>query len=96
MKPATHSIAGNRAASGELRRLRPRDLEALRRLQDHGPLTIPQAYDCGHADGESSGHGMNRLVAASLAVYQGWDADENDSLWVITRRGARGLRAGRP
>lgn len=91
MRTASHSVEGSRAAAGELRRLRPRDLEALRRLRDHGPLTIPQAYDCGHADGESSGHGMNRLVAASLAVFQGWDADENDSLWVITRRGERAL-----
>ena len=68
-------------------RLRARDVEALSRLFDHGPLTIPQAYDCGHSNNETTGHGMNRLVAASLVVFAGWDARDEDALWTITARG---------
>jgi hypothetical protein len=50
-------------------------------------LTIPRAYDCGHKDTETTGHGMNRLVAAGYAVYHRWDADEDDALWALTERG---------
>jgi hypothetical protein len=75
------------------RRLRARDVEALRRLLDDGPLTIPQAYDCGHADNETTGHGMNRLVAAALVVFYGWNKADEDALWMITQRGRRALDA---
>ncbi len=73
------------------RSLRPVDLEALQRLRDRGPLTIPQAYDCGHKENESTGHGMNRLVAAGYAVFCRWDDDLDDALWSITMRGRREL-----
>jgi hypothetical protein len=73
------------------RTLRSRDVEALRRLRDDGPLTIPQAYDCGHADNESTGHGMNRLVAASLVVFCGWNKEDEDAMWMITSRGKSAL-----
>ncbi len=81
------------AHRGEQRQLRPKDFEALRRLQNRGPLTIPEAYDCGHRDTEATGHGMNRLVAARYAVFDSWDADRDDGLWVITERGREKLRA---
>lgn len=79
------------AASHRGSRLRPADLEALRRLRELGPLTIPQAYDCGHSLNETKGHGMNRLVAASLAVFHDWDATKDDALWVITSKGKKEL-----
>lgn len=91
LEPSLSPASGKR--SGEHRRLRPRDLEALRRLRDLGPLTIPQAYDCGHGDSETTGHGMNRLVATTLAVFHGWDAVDDDALWTITAQGRRALRA---
>ena len=78
------------------RRLRPQDVEALRRLLDQGPITIPQAYDCGYTDNETTGHGMNRLVAAALAIFHGWNADDDDALWAITERGRRELDARHP
>jgi len=68
-------------------RLRPQDVEALSRLLANGPLTIPQAYDCGHSDNETTGHGMNRLVAASLATFSGWNQEDEDAMWMITARG---------
>ena len=68
-------------------RLRPCDREALHRLHDRGPLTIPQAYDCGHSHNETTGHGMNRLVAAHLAAFHGWDLRADDALWVLTSKG---------
>lgn len=77
----------------EFRRLRPRDLEALQRLRERGPLTIPQAYDCGHVDSESKGHGMNRLVAIGLVAFSGWDSDTDDGLWSVT---AKGRQVGMP
>jgi hypothetical protein len=67
--------------------LRSRDVEALSRLFDNGPLTIPQAYDCGLSDIETTGHGMNRLVAASLVAFSGWHSEDEDALWMITARG---------
>ena len=73
------------------RNLRPIDTEALQRLRDRGPLTIPQAYDCGHRDHEVTGHGMNRLVSAGYTVFCRWDADRNDALWMITQRGRKVL-----
>jgi len=85
------STLGTHEPPGEHRRLRPRDLEALQRLRDLGPLTIPQAYDCGHADSETTGHGMNRQVASSCAVFCGWDSATDDGLWTITERGRRTL-----
>ena len=91
MRTTNPAVEGTGGRPSQNRRLRPRDMEALRRMQDQGSLTIPQAYDCGHADGETSGHGMNRLVAASLVVFQGWDASEEDCLWGITPRGVRAL-----
>ena len=66
--------------------LRPTDVEALRRLRDRGPLTIPQAYDCGH-----NAHGMNRLVGAEYAFFSGWDPALDDALWNITKRGRSAL-----
>jgi hypothetical protein len=91
LDPYLSPAAGKRA--GEHRKLRSRDLEALRRMQDHGPLTIPKAYDCGHGGSETTGHGMNRLVAATLAIFHGWDATEDDALWTITEEGRQALRA---
>jgi hypothetical protein len=79
---------------GHHRRLRARDFEALQRMLDLGPLTIPQAYDCGHVDNETTGHGMNRLVAASLVIFQGWNESENDALWMITEKGRKALANG--
>ncbi len=73
------------------RRLRSRDIEALRRLLARGPLTIPQAYDCGHSHNETTGHGMNRLVAATLVTFYGWNNDDEDALWKITERGKKAL-----
>lgn len=83
---------GPQERSRSHRRLRARDVEALRRLLG-GPLTIPQAYDCGHADNETTGHGMNRLVSASLVAFHSWSADEEDALWTITERGKGALNA---
>lgn len=74
-------------------RLRPCDREALQRLRDRGPLTIPQAYDCGHSHNETTGHGMNRLVAANLVVFHGWDPAADDALWVLTTKGKKTLTA---
>lgn len=71
--------------------MRARDIEALRRLRVEGPLTIPQAYDCGHLDGESTGHGMNRLVAAALVAFHAWSDEDEDALWMITERGKSAL-----
>jgi len=68
-------------------RLRSQDVEALNRMFERGPLTIPQAYDCGHSDNESTGHGMNRLVAASLVTFSGWNQEDEDALWALTARG---------
>ena len=82
---------GSRSATRAHRRLRDRDIEALRRLLDDGPLTIPQAYDCGHADNETTGHGMNRLVAAALVNFSGWNKEDEDALWMITQQGKRAL-----
>jgi hypothetical protein len=90
--PAFDTAAAPKAAAPTPRsRLRPLDLEALRRLRDHGPLTIPQAYDCGHSLHESKGHGMNRLVAACFAVFHEWDAARDDALWSITSKGKKEL-----
>lgn len=75
-----------------VRHLRALDLEALRRLRDLGPLTIPQAYDCGHSLNEAKGHGMNRLVAAAFVLFNDWDAITDDSLWKITNRGRNVLK----
>lgn len=58
-------------------------------MRNRGPLTIPEAYDCGHVNNESNGHGMNRLVAATLVVCSGWDHDQDDGLWSITAEGKR-------
>ncbi len=94
LKPLEIAASGVlRDRAGAHRRLRPRDIEALRRMLDDGPLTIPQAYDCGHAESESKGHGMNRLVAAALAVYCGWHQEDADALWMITERGKSALDA---
>lgn len=79
------------ATSSRHKRLRPCDLEALLRLRDQGPLTIPMAYDCGHSHNETNGHGMNRLVGATLAVFHDWDPVEDDALWAITSKGRRVL-----
>ena len=79
--------------AGDYRRLRGRDLEALCRLMERGPLTIPEAYDCGHVDSESKGHGMNRLVAVGLVVFYGWDTAADDGLWNITVKGRRAIQA---
>jgi hypothetical protein len=79
------------ASSGQ--RLRPCDREALHRMRDRGPLTIPQAYDCGHSHNETTGHGMNRLVAAQLAAFHGWDPRADDALWVLTNKGKFTLSA---
>ena len=88
LKPATVEQSRKRHSEPSSHpRLRSQDVEALNRLLDHGPLTIPQAYDCGHSDNESTGHGMNRLVAASLATFSGWNAKDEDALWMITARG---------
>jgi len=78
------------ASTGHLR-FRPCDREALRRLRDRGPLTIPQAYDCGHSHNETTGHGMNRLVAANLAAFHGWDSGADDALWTLTNKGKKAL-----
>lgn len=67
--------------------MRPVDVDALRRLRDRGPLTIPEAYDCGHETVRGEGHGMHRLTSAGYVVFLGWDGDKNDGLWTITRRG---------
>lgn len=83
-------------ASGGYARLRPSDREALHRLRDRGPLTIPQAYDCGHSHNESTGHGMNRLVAANLAAFHGWDHGADDALWALTAKGKKALNAMEP
>jgi len=61
-----------------------------------GPLTIPQAYDCGHSTNETTGHGMNRLVAAALVSFHGWNQLDEDALWMITERGRRALHSRLP
>lgn len=91
---AAHSSLSPRsgATPPRIKHLRAFDLEALRRLRDHGPLTIPQAYDCGHSLNETKGHGMNRLVAAAFVVFHDWDVARDDALWVITNKGKNVLR----
>lgn len=88
LKPASAEQSRKRSSEPSSQpRLRTQDVEALSRLFDRGPLTIPQAYDCGHSDNESTGHGMNRLVAASLVTFSGWNKEDEDALWMITGRG---------
>lgn len=65
----------------------------MRRLLDNGPLTIPQSYDCGYTDNETTGHGMNRLVGGALVIFYGWNEDDEDALWMITDRGKEALVA---
>ena len=76
--------------------MRAMDVEALRRLRDHGPLTIPEAYDCGYERGGGEGHGMHRLTSAGYAVYVDWDTDVNDCRWQITTRGRAALMVADP
>ena len=88
LKPMKQEPSRRRHSEASLQvKLRPRDFEALCRLRDNGPLTIPQAYDCGHSNNETTGHGMNRLVAASLVAFCGWNKEDEDALWMITPRG---------
>jgi hypothetical protein len=64
----------------------------MQRLQENGPLTIPDAYDCGHEINETRGHGMNRLVGAGLVFCAGWDPVQDDALWHLSSAGKRILR----
>lgn len=92
LKPLRADASGVKRSPGLAhRRLRVQDVTALRRLLCKGPLTIPQAYDCGHTDNEVTGHGMNRLVAAALVVFHGWNTVDDDAVWIITERGKRAL-----
>lgn len=73
--------------------MRPVDVEALRRLRDRGPLTIPEAYDCGHETRNSDGHGMHRLTSAGYVVFFDWDPAHDDVRWRLTKRGTEALES---